>query len=330
MAGLARRVSLIRGSRADPEITIGSFIIEFTQGGTVHRPGFAILQAEVNVNDRMAVLSAREGPLITVNKRDVPFYRVGFTYYVNYGADFANYVKHGALSIGAKHKVLLPKQFKSSYKSAMCPAWDTVNPVRNAVQYQPLAEILYHGQPSVTPPHYGGAPIAEYTVQSFLQQSNGKGEESGSPNFTPRTTTFQMFQAKSFLWSHRPDLIFDGSEPSLSFAEFIRSIDVVLDMAHERADDVLPTFLYGDALRFYETLDPECQHSWEKLRDAMFGVTEELKEKMETNASGEVVEKGLKHKKSDIWLGKLKDRLRIPSFARGAKSDNVVDPSNPS
>lgn len=80
-----------------------------------------------------------------------------------------------------------------------------------------------------------------------------------------------MFQANSFLWSHRPDLIFDGSDPSLSFAEFIRSIDVVLDMAHERADDVLPTFLYGDALRFYETLDPECQHNWEKLRDAMCG-----------------------------------------------------------
>lgn len=60
----------------------------------------------------------------------------------------------------------------------MCPAWDIVTPVRNAVQYQSLAEILYHGQPSVTPPHYAGAPIAEYTVQSFLQQSNGKGYDN--------------------------------------------------------------------------------------------------------------------------------------------------------
>lgn len=178
MAGLARSISLLRGSRADPEITIGSFIIELTQGGTVHRPGSAVLQAEVNLNDRMAVLSAREGPLITVNKSAVMLYRVGFTYYVNYGVDFAYYIKHGALSIGAKHKVLLPKQFKSSYKSAMCPAWDTVTPVRNAVQHQSLAEILYHGQPSVTPPHYAKAPIAEYTVQSFFQQSNGKGYEN--------------------------------------------------------------------------------------------------------------------------------------------------------
>lgn len=60
----------------------------------------------------------------------------------------------------------------------MCPAWDTVTPVRNAVQHQSLAEILYHGQPSVTPPHYAKAPIAEYTVQSFFQQSNGKGYEN--------------------------------------------------------------------------------------------------------------------------------------------------------
>ncbi|KAG8913184.1 hypothetical protein FRC01_004687, partial [Tulasnella sp. 417] len=68
----------------------------------------------------------------------------------------------------------------------------------------------------------------------------------------------------------REDLkIFDGSDPSLSFFDFIRSIDVTLDMAHERADDVLPTFLYGDALRFYETLDPECQHDWHKLMSAM-------------------------------------------------------------
>ncbi|KAG8915711.1 hypothetical protein FRC00_001083 [Tulasnella sp. 408] len=57
--------------------------------------------------------------------------------------------------------------------------------------------------------------------------------------------------------------VFDGSDPSLSFADFIRSIDVTLDMAHERADDVLPTFLYGDALRFYETLDQECHHDAE-------------------------------------------------------------------
>ncbi|KAG9048555.1 hypothetical protein FS837_012624 [Tulasnella sp. UAMH 9824] len=32
---------------------------------------------------------------------------------------------------------------------------------------------------------------------------------------------------------------------------------------------IVPSHLYGDALRYYETLDLDCQHDWDQLQDVM-------------------------------------------------------------
>lgn len=155
MTGLFRRISLDWGSREDPQITVSSFIIELTQGGTAQRPLTVSLEARVNLHDLLAVQSAKEKPLITVKESDVKNYRVGFTYCLNYGAT----------SIGAQHKVLWPRKLKTSYKSHMCQAL-SMTPEREAVLYHPLAVFLYyHGQP---------CPTVDYTIQSFFQQSSAR------------------------------------------------------------------------------------------------------------------------------------------------------------
>ncbi|KIO23669.1 hypothetical protein M407DRAFT_26871 [Tulasnella calospora MUT 4182] len=66
----------------------------------------------------------------------------------------------------------------------------------------------------------------------------------------------------------RPTLIFDGSDPSISFNTFLIQL-----LKESRGDvqpvDVVPARLYGNALRFFESLDILCQQNASKLLDVM-------------------------------------------------------------
>ncbi|KAG8895484.1 hypothetical protein FRC01_012340, partial [Tulasnella sp. 417] len=55
----------------DPQITVYSFIIESTQGGSPQRPHTTSLEAKINLHDPSAVQYASEEPLVTVKEIDV-------------------------------------------------------------------------------------------------------------------------------------------------------------------------------------------------------------------------------------------------------------------
>ncbi|KAG8915712.1 hypothetical protein FRC00_001084 [Tulasnella sp. 408] len=70
--------------------------------------------------------------------------------------------------------------------------------------------------------------------------------------------------------------IFDGTDSSISFLDFIQVLQVSPDwtgvnpsMAHNNMEDILPAHLYGPALRYYESLHPVFLGDWERLRDVM-------------------------------------------------------------
>ncbi|KIO28534.1 hypothetical protein M407DRAFT_22275 [Tulasnella calospora MUT 4182] len=66
-------------------------------------------------------------------------------------------------------------------------------------------------------------------------------------------------------------LIFDGGDNSTSeFNRFIQDLQRSLsDPGSEHMIDLVPTRLYGKALRAYEALPLECQQTWEDLEFAM-------------------------------------------------------------
>lgn len=70
--------------------------------------------------------------------------------------------------------------------------------------------------------------------------------------------------------------IFDGTDSSISFLDFIQVLELSPDwtgvnhsMAHNIMEDILPAHLYGPALRYYESLHPVFLDDWERLRDVM-------------------------------------------------------------
>ncbi|KIO18316.1 hypothetical protein M407DRAFT_32024 [Tulasnella calospora MUT 4182] len=76
--------------------------------------------------------------------------------------------------------------------------------------------------------------------------------------------------------STRRHVIFDGTDRSISFLDFIRRlesspdwIDMTAFSVSKDMEQVVPTHLYGEALRYYEALDPDCQQHWSQLRDVM-------------------------------------------------------------
>ncbi|KAG9048550.1 hypothetical protein FS837_012619 [Tulasnella sp. UAMH 9824] len=78
--------------------------------------------------------------------------------------------------------------------------------------------------------------------------------------------------------STRQQVIFDGTDELLSFDTFIHQlassenwIDTTGFAFTEHAEHIVPSFLFGAALRYYETLDSDCQDEWSLLRDAMAG-----------------------------------------------------------
>ncbi|KAG8916143.1 hypothetical protein FRC01_003329 [Tulasnella sp. 417] len=72
--------------------------------------------------------------------------------------------------------------------------------------------------------------------------------------------------------------IFDGVNEPISFDTFVHQlassenwIDTTGSSFLDLADQIVPSFLCGAALRYYETLDRGCQCEWPLLRDAMAG-----------------------------------------------------------
>ncbi|KIO18317.1 hypothetical protein M407DRAFT_32025 [Tulasnella calospora MUT 4182] len=154
-------------------------------------------------------------------------------------------------------------------------------------------------------------------------------------------------------------IIFDGTDNSISFLDFVQVLEnsphwvgitaflVFWDMEH-----VVPTHLYGEALRYYETLDPDCQQDWSELRDAMarrfpgsirsgglvrrstlqwdeYGLPTTAESPPVTSARLAVPatevdepknsgpgERVLKPKRSSPSLSSLRGRLRMPSFSQ--------------
>ncbi|KAG8924736.1 hypothetical protein FRC01_011103 [Tulasnella sp. 417] len=68
----------------------------------------------------------------------------------------------------------------------------------------------------------------------------------------------------------RSALIFDGSDPSVPFDKFLTRLLNELQGNHEPLD-LVPAHLYGNALRFFESLDTLCQQNAEKLVAVMNG-----------------------------------------------------------
>lgn len=71
-------------------------------------------------------------------------------------------------------------------------------------------------------------------------------------------------------------LIFDGSDQSFSFTDFLRRvawspdwIALITSIGHNNMEDLVPSRLYGEALRYYESLDVECQQDSKQLLDAL-------------------------------------------------------------
>lgn len=58
-------------------------------------------------------------------------------------------------------------------------------------------------------------------------------------------------------------IIFDGTDEDLPFDGFFQQLANSPGWINPTADQIryiVPSHLYGDALRYYETLDPDCQH----------------------------------------------------------------------
>ncbi|KAG9030695.1 hypothetical protein FS837_003210 [Tulasnella sp. UAMH 9824] len=71
-------------------------------------------------------------------------------------------------------------------------------------------------------------------------------------------------------------VIFDGSDQRFSFTDFLRRvawssdwIALVASVGNKEMEHLIPSRLYGDALRYYESLDLECQQDFERLQDAL-------------------------------------------------------------
>ncbi|KAG8896488.1 hypothetical protein FRC00_005876, partial [Tulasnella sp. 408] len=71
-------------------------------------------------------------------------------------------------------------------------------------------------------------------------------------------------------------IIFDGADENVSFDEFVRQFEDSPDWSdfgalagYGELEYTVPSHLYGDALRYYETLDPDCQYDWSQLLQAM-------------------------------------------------------------
>ncbi|KAG8916144.1 hypothetical protein FRC01_003330 [Tulasnella sp. 417] len=71
-------------------------------------------------------------------------------------------------------------------------------------------------------------------------------------------------------------IVFDGTDDDLSFEDFVRRLEDFWGSINPSALPspteialAVPSHLYGGALRYYETLDPECQHDWSQLRNVM-------------------------------------------------------------
>ncbi|KAG9019785.1 hypothetical protein FRB90_007928 [Tulasnella sp. 427] len=64
-------------------------------------------------------------------------------------------------------------------------------------------------------------------------------------------------------------MTFDGSDASVAFLDLVRSTKISSRANNHDWADLIPTLLYGEALRDYETLPPDCQEDWVQLRDAM-------------------------------------------------------------
>lgn len=70
--------------------------------------------------------------------------------------------------------------------------------------------------------------------------------------------------------------IFDGSDQRFSFTDFLSRvawssdwIALVASIGSRDMEYLIPSRLYGDALRYYESLDLECQQDFEQLHDAL-------------------------------------------------------------
>lgn len=71
-------------------------------------------------------------------------------------------------------------------------------------------------------------------------------------------------------------VVFDGTTELLSFQDFVQQlerspdwVDPTTSSMSKDIEHVIPGHLYGEALRYYESLDQDCQEDWPRLRDAM-------------------------------------------------------------
>ncbi|KAG8945193.1 hypothetical protein FRC00_010233, partial [Tulasnella sp. 408] len=71
-------------------------------------------------------------------------------------------------------------------------------------------------------------------------------------------------------------VVFDGANETISFSDFVSRLEGLPDPADLTTSSVsknieyaIPAHLYGEALRYYENLDQDCQEDWTRLRDAM-------------------------------------------------------------
>ncbi|KAG8944693.1 hypothetical protein FRC04_001592 [Tulasnella sp. 424] len=159
--------------------------------------------------------------------------------------------------------------------------------------------------------------------------------------------------------STREYVIFDGIDKSISFMDFVRQLESFpyctdAFSVSQNMENVVPTYLYGEALRFYETLDPDCQEDWAQLRSKMVrrfpgiirsgglvrrSTTQWDEEGLPTLAkappttssklailvpvideaedtASDPQEDALGQRRSFLSLSVLKGRLRVPSFSR--------------
>ncbi|KAG8916145.1 hypothetical protein FRC01_003331 [Tulasnella sp. 417] len=153
-------------------------------------------------------------------------------------------------------------------------------------------------------------------------------------------------------------IIFDGTDENLSFDDFVRQlqqssdqIDLTSLSVPNDIHDIVIGRLYGDALRYYETLDPDCQNDWSLSRNAMArrfpgGLPKEKRDKgsLQTRAQappttsatwkahGVAMKDGSlgsieDAERSYVFLSTLKERLRgFLSTPSPILTDNPEDP----
>ncbi|KAG8942513.1 hypothetical protein FRC00_011781 [Tulasnella sp. 408] len=111
----------------------------------------------------------------------------------------------------------------------------------------------------------------------------------------------------------RPALVFDGSDPSIPFGVFFLQLANGLTGSLGPLE-VVPAHLYGDALRFYESLSIFCQQSAANLISAMeYRFSDDYKAQI-LSSLGLKGEEGklsfLTRKRSSIFAG-LRDKLHV-------------------